>query len=143
MFRLLLLWPPFFTLAAGKWVDRQGEKTIISLGVPLTTISWIMRIVQKSLPIFVVADSIWNFGYRMVALPLNALTYKKAIEGGSARAILFRETTFIIGASLSLLILMAWIYLGGDLTGSFVIAAISATLPLVAIFRRRIHDKGE
>lgn len=133
----------FFALAAGKWVDRQGEKTIISLGVPLTTVSWILRIAQKSLPIFVIADSIWNFGYRMVALPLNALTYKKAIEGGSARAILFRETTFIIGASLSLLILMVWIYLGGDLTGSFVIAAISATLPLVAIFRRRIHDKGE
>ncbi|MCH7730265.1 MFS transporter [Patescibacteria group bacterium] len=130
-----------FSIAVGDWVDRQGERTIIALGAPLSALSWILRILNKSFPVFIIADSLENFGQRMVNLPLNALTYKKALEAESAKAILFRETTMIMGALLVLLILIGWIYFGGNLTGGFVLAAIFSTFPLVAIFKKRIHDK--
>ena len=130
-----------FSVLMGGWVDRQGVRRIVAFGAPLTTLAWILRIVNKTFPIFVIADSIENFGARMVALPLNALTYKKAAEAEAAKAILFRETTLIIGALIVILVLMVWIYIGGNLAGSFILAAFFSIFPLLAIFKRKIHGK--
>lgn len=137
---LASLFAAVFALAVGARIDRQGERRIVAMGVPLVFLSWTLKIIKKSLPVFILADSIWNFGQRMVGMPLNALTYRKALEAESAKAVLFRETTLMIGALLSLLIVIAWIYLGGGLSGSFVLAAIFSTLPLVAVFKKRIRD---
>lgn len=130
-----------FSLALGRWVDRQGERRIISIGAPLVTLSWIIRIVKKSLPFFILADSVWNFGQRMVDLPLSTLTYKKGIEGGVARAILFRETAITIGGLLSLVLLIAWMLYGGRLEEGFMIAAVLSALPLIAVYKKRLQDK--
>ncbi|MBU0572735.1 MFS transporter [Patescibacteria group bacterium] len=130
-----------FSLVLGRWVDKQGERKIISIGVPLVTLSWIIRIIKKSLPIFILADSVWNFGQRMVELPLNTLTYKKGVEGGSARAILFRETAITIGGLLSLILLIVWMLYGGRLEEGFIIAAVLSTLPLIAVYKRKLQDK--
>ncbi len=130
-----------FSVALGGWVDRQGERRIVAVGAPLTTLAWILRILNKTFPFFVIADSIENFGARMVALPLNALTYKKAAEAEAAKAILFRETTLIIGAFIAILVLMVWISMGGNLAGSFILGAVFSTFPLLAIFKRKIHGK--
>ena len=130
-----------FTLVLGRWVDKQGERKIISIGAPLVTFSWIVRIVKKSLPFFVLADSVWNFGQKMVDLPLNTLTYKKGIEGGAARAILFRETAITIGGLLSLTLLIVWMLYGGNLEEGFIIAAVLSTLPLIAVYKKRFLNK--
>jgi MFS family permease len=130
----------FFAIVFGKWIDRRGEKMIVSLGAPLVALSWILKIIRKNLPIFVIADSIENFGQRMVNLPLNTLTYRKALEAESAKAILFRETALIIGSVSSLLILAGWVSFGGDLSGSFIIAAVFGLLPMVAVARKRLPD---
>ncbi len=132
-----------FSLVVGRWVDKQGERTIVSFGTPLVAISWIIRLVQKSLPAFIVADTLWNFGQKMVVLPLRTLTYKKAVEGGSARAILFRETTMTIGGVASLLLFAVWIFLGGGFDKGFIMAAVLSMLPLVAVFKKRLYDKGK
>ncbi|RLC32706.1 hypothetical protein DRH13_01305 [Candidatus Woesebacteria bacterium] len=130
-----------FSLVLGRWVDKQGERKIIAIGTPMVTLSWIIRIVKKSLPIFILADSIWNFGQRMVDLPLSTLTYKKGIEGGVARAILFRETAITIGGLLSLILLIVWMLYGGRLEEGFIIAALLSTLPLVAVYKKRFENK--
>ena len=130
-----------FSLILGRWVDKQGERKIISIGAPLTTVAWIIKIVKKSVPAFILADSIWNFGQRMVSLPLNALAYKKGIEGGAARAILFRETTLTIGGLISLGILIIWMLYGGRLEDAFIIAAVFSTLPLIAVYKKRLENK--
>ena len=130
-----------FSLVLGRWVDKQGERKIISIGTPLVTLSWIIRIVKKSLPGFIVADSISNFGQRMVGLPLNTLAYKKGTEGGAARAILFRETALAIGGLLSLVLLVVWMLCGGKLEDGFIIAAVLSTLPLVAVYKKRLLNK--
>ena len=123
-----------FALIVGSWVDKQGERRVVSSGVPLVFASWILRLLGRSLGFFIAADSLWNFGQRMIGLPLNALTYKKAIEGKSTgRAILFRETTLTIGSVFSLLLLLLWVSLGGCLSGAFVLAALFSLFPLIAV----------
>ncbi|MCH7641498.1 MFS transporter [Patescibacteria group bacterium] len=140
---LSTLFAAVFAVIVGRWVDRQGERKVVAVGAPLLSIAWIIRFVTKSLPAFVLADSIWNFGQRMLILPLNVLTYKKGLETGVGRAILFRETSLIIGGVVALLTLIVVIYLGGDLSGGFVVAAIFSTLPLVSVIKHRIHDADE
>lgn len=127
----------------GKFVDKRGERRVVSVGAPLLAVSWFVRIFNTTLPNFIFADSLRNFGERMVSLPLTELTYKKAIEGGSGRAILFRETTFLIGGFLALLTIGLWIYFGGSLLSSFIFVALYGSLPLIAVFRRRLHDEKE
>jgi hypothetical protein len=82
-----------------------------------------------------------NFSQGMVALPLDALTYKKGIEGGTARAILFRATAFVIGNLLGLGMTIAWLLLGGNIGGAFLIAAALSLLPLVAVYKKRLQNK--
>ncbi len=130
-----------FTLVLGRWVDKQGERKIIAIGAPLVALSWIVRFIKKSLPFFVLADSIWNFGQKMVELPLNTLTYKKGVEGGVARAILFRETAITIGGVASLVLLIVWMLYGGKLEDGFIIAAVLRMLPLVAVYKKRLQNK--
>ena len=133
-----------FSLAVGQWVDKQGEKTIVKIGSPLVFLSWVIRAVDRSFASFVFADSFWNFGERMVALPLNVLTYKKALEGkSSARAILFREISVIIGSLFSLVLLLISFLILGTLDGVFWISAFLALLPLVAVIRKKLVDKPE
>lgn len=125
----------------GKFVDKKGERKVVSIGAPLLALSWFVRMVNLTLPNFIFADSIRNFGERMVSLPLTELNYKKAIEGGSGRAILFRETTFVIGGLLALSTLAIWVYLGGSLLTSFIFVMVYGSLPLIAVFKRRLYDK--
>lgn len=132
-----------FGMITGRWDDKRGERTIISYGVPLITASWLLRILARSMSIFIIADSLWNFGQRMVGLPLNALTYNKAVEGSSARAILFRETAMLIGILISILLIIVWLLIGGGLMGSFLLAAIASTLPLIAVYKKRLHDTND
>lgn len=132
-----------FALGVGDKVDRQGERKIVGVGSPLLFISWIIRTIKSSTPFFILADSVWNFGQRMVVLPLIALSYKKALEAESAKAILFREMAITLGQLASFLTIIAWIAIGGSISGSFVIAAIFSLFPLVSVFKRRIKDAND
>jgi len=131
-----------FALFVGDWVDKQGERKSILVGSPMVMISWLIRATVWTIPTFILADSIWNFGKRMVSIPLDTLAYRKAQESESGKAILFRMTSVNAGAIVGLLVITLWVYLTGSLAGSFVIVALIAALPLVAVFKKRIHDKS-
>jgi hypothetical protein len=66
------------------------------------------------------------------------LAYKKGVEGGAARAILFRETAMTIGGLLSLILLIIWMLYGGRLEEGFIVAAVLSMLPLVAVYKKRL-----
>lgn len=138
---LSVLLAAIYHLFLGRWSDKQGERKIVATGTPLVTASWFIRIVNKTLPSFILADSIRNFSQGMVALPLDALTYKKGIEGGTARAILFRATAFVIGNLLGLGMAIAWLLFGGNIGGVFLVAAVLSLLPLVAVYKKRLQNK--
>jgi MFS family permease len=128
----------FFAIIAGKWVDDRGERGLIAVGAPLIFMSWVMKAFFWSTPSFILSDGIWNFSERMVVLPLNALTYKKAFDGGSAKAILFRETALIIGIFAVLTLVILVIFAGGSMTLVFLMAGLFSVLPFIAIVKRRI-----
>lgn len=130
-----------FAIVIGNQVDKQGERKIIKLGTPVVIFSWIFRIFSKSVPSFIFADSLWNFGQRMVVLPLNILSYKKALEGPSARAVLFKETASSVGVMLGYIVSGILIYLTGSLRSIFVAAAFFAFLPLVSVVKKRLPQK--
>lgn len=140
---LAALFAAVFATVIGGWADKQGERKIVSIGSPLLGISWLARLFSRSFRAFVVADTFRNFGQRMVSVPLNALSYKKALEAESAKAILFYETASIIGILISLILLSVWMFFGGDLAGSFVLASLFSLLPLVAVFKKKLRDSSE
>jgi MFS family permease len=130
-----------FALLVGKKVDTQGEGKIVSMGAPLVAFSWLLKYIFLSPIFFMISDSLWNFGERMLGLPLNALTYKKAIEGkSSATAILFREMNLLVGSMLSV-ILIAFIVVWSTLKFVFIIACLSSLIPL-AVYKNNLitHD---
>ena len=130
-----------FSLLIGKWADNRHGKQLVAFGAPIVTTSWIIRFLSRTPLFFVVADSIWQFGQRMVGLPLNALSYKKALgHEGSAAAILFREAALALGAIIALSMLCVLFYLGYDLKASFILAAIFSILPLLSVLRGSLND---
>ena len=78
---------------------------------------------------------------KLSKIDIAKMLIEKAAEAEAAKAILFRETTLIIGALIVILVLMVWIYFGGNLAGSFILAAFFSIFPLLAIFKRKIHGK--
>src|SRR3989344_691878 len=136
---LSVLVSSLFSLAVGQWVDKQGVRSVIRIGTPLVFISWLIKGLNRSFSAFVFADSFWNFGERMVVYPLNALTYKKALEGKStAKAILFREVNIIFGSFFAISLVMFFILLGFSLTSFIIIASVFSLMPLIAYYKRRI-----
>src|SRR3989344_2422799 len=53
-----------FAVVVGKLTDLKGEKWALKIGTPLTAISWMIRFIG-SVPIYVLADSIRNFGQKL------------------------------------------------------------------------------
>jgi len=137
-----------FSVGIGRLSDRKKDRKIIALGSPLIALSWFFRTLTRHIPMLVLADSIENFGQIMVKVPLNALSYKKAVEAESAKAILFRETAMTLGSIGAITILILWIFIGRLIEPNFLIdesfqaigfiAAVSSLLPLIAIYKHRI-----
>lgn len=131
-----------FAVIVGKWTDKQGERKIVSMGSPILFISWMIRYFSFSIAAFVAGDSMRNFGQMMIGVPLNALSYEKAVEKGTAKAILFFEITQTLGMVAALLVLSALILSGANLSSSFIAASIFSLLPLVAVFKKRLKDNN-
>ena len=129
-----------FSYIVGSRVDKQGERRVVSIGSPLVSISWFIKAFVQTLPVFIATDALRNFGQKMTVVPLVALTYKKGMESETARAILFLETSLIAGAILILLLLSIFVYLGGSLVAGFVAVSIFSLLPLIAVYKHKIHD---
>lgn len=131
-----------FGIVIGRFVDKYGEKTIMEFGVPLLSVSSLIKFIVRTFSGFVIADSLRNFGERMVEVPLSELSFKKAIEGISSYAIMFREIALLLGAASAILGLSAILYFGGELAGSFILAALLGTFPVIAVFKHKIYDRN-
>lgn len=135
---LAFLLAAFMTFLVGVWVDKVGEKRVVAFGSPLLSISWVMRALGQGPALFVVADGLWRFAEGMVQLPLNSLTYKKALEGSTDRAIMFRELSWVLGPVLAMPLLGVWVLLGLPLSWTFFLAAGFALLPLVWVRSKKV-----
>ncbi len=122
-----------FGLVTGDITDKKGEKKLIYLGVPLVTSSWLIKSFLSLIPVYVLSDSLWSFGQKMVALPLGALTYKKASEKKAAEAIIFRETGLNLGALVGFFILILVYYFTESFRLVFFVVALISLLPLLSL----------
>ena len=78
-------------------------------------------------------------GEKMISMPLEVLSYEKALNGGATgRAILFRETAVELGAIFVCLVLL----LIEDLHFSFVLGAWMVLLPLLLIKKKGMYGDG-
>jgi hypothetical protein len=131
-------------VAVGRWTDTKGTKNVLSVGTPIVTSSWIIRFLSRTPVFFVVADTMWRFGQSMVGLPLNVLTYKKALDGnGVARAILFREIALsfggIVAVSMSAVLFLADM----RLEYVFLLAVIFSIFPLLSTLKGELDYKND
>lgn len=122
----------------GSYIDRQGERGIVGIGTPILSISWLIRLLGRTFPLFVLADSFRNFGDRMVQLPLLELTYKKASEGYVSKAILFRELALGIGVIVALIIFSILLYLDFEISQTFFVPLVFSLFPLISVVKRKI-----
>ena len=125
-------------LLIGGLIDRRGVRQIIAIGTPLFIVSWFVRIVFRSFPMYILADTLRLFGDKMVALPLVGLTYKKGKEGYTSNAILFRETSLGIGSLLALIIFLLLIFLEFNYMSIFIFGLFFGTFPLILVFNKNI-----
>lgn len=121
------------TFLTGVWVDRNGVRDAVSLGSPMLAISWLIRAFSSAPSVFVLADGLWRFSEGMVGLSLNVISYKKALEGATDMALMFRELTFSFGYILVVFLLLVWVLAGLPLALTFIGAALFSLLPILAV----------
>lgn len=126
----------------GRAIDAKKQHLgLIRLGVILTSIIWVIRIIiTKTFGIFI-TDVAHRITRLAVALPMSAVTYNDAQKSSVMRSIIFKEMVLCIGkggaAILGIIILSfktmeeSWVYL-------FVLAAV---LTLFYSFFRRDDKK--
>lgn len=129
----------FLTFGIGFLLDkhwRSAKRDLIAVGVPLTSLTWIVRAFLTTAPPLIFIDATYKFVEQLSSLPLEVWAYKKGREGSVDRAMLFRQYAITLGASFITLIFMVWIILGGALKYTFLIASIFALFPLLVVKRR-------
>ena len=126
---------------AGHIEDRSGERKLLSWGTPVVVLSWVLRFFSNSVGLFIVADSLWNIGQKMVGMPMIALSYKKAIRRYTAPAIMFRELSVTIGAAAGLTIIGIIFYISPSFAIVFIVTALFSMFTILPVLTREFDDK--
>jgi hypothetical protein len=121
-------------LFIGRWVDVRGKRGLIVYGSILQVLVWSARMLTKGIGILFTLDIFDRVTGGMVGIPLNVISYEKAIEDHSTgRAVLFRELAITIGGILTCGLLIIWAWLEIDLRWTFIIGALSSLLPILTV----------
>lgn len=119
------------TYLIGLVVDKMGEKNIISLGSLIGFLTWILRAWAR-IPIAIVGiDGFYRVTEQMLTVPLNVLSYKKAVGGGTGQALYFREISIAFGEIISLLLAGILVFFGFSLWTIFILASLGALAPIL------------
>lgn len=124
------------TLIVGVWVDRLGKRAVIRLGAPVVFLSWLGRIFARTPGAIIGVDTFYRVADQMIMIPLSVWTYQKALEGGTGQALYFREISLTLGAIFALLVAGVILIFGANFETLFVLAAISALLPLLVVKKK-------
>ncbi|OGF34620.1 hypothetical protein A2223_00520 [Candidatus Falkowbacteria bacterium RIFOXYA2_FULL_35_8] len=117
-------------LIVGEYSDKLSKKKILKLGTALYAIGWIFKIfVFTGFQIFI-ASTYHNFAEIVMRTPYDALMYDKAADSGKMvdEYNTMREIALNFGRILIILLIIAGFYFTGDLTLSFILAAVTSLL---------------
>jgi len=139
-FSLSLILVAILSFLIGQFVDSQGKKELIVFGSVLSFLIWAGRLMAKEVNFLFFLDVSDKVVNKMTSIPLDVLSYEKALDGGATgRAVLFRETaTQMGGVFVSLLLLFL-----NNFSFSFIAAAILALLPLLIVKKRGVYGDGK
>ena len=138
-FSLSLILVAVLNFLIGKLVDLKGKRELIEFGSIFSFLIWVGRFAFSQVQALFLFDVSDRVVARMTSLPLEVLTYEKALDGGSTgRAILFREMAIEMGA---IFVCLALLFLN-NLRLSFVLAAILTLLPLLLVRKEGIYGDG-
>lgn len=116
----------------GEWVDKKGKDKLISLGAVISFFVWIGRFLTKEVGGFLILDVLERIAKGMIGIPLEVLSFQKALDGHSTgRALLFRETTITLGSIFICLLLLLIAFLGLPLSFSFLLGGGLSLFPLL------------
>jgi MFS family permease len=122
----------------GRYIDRSGERRPILLSTPLVSVSWLMRVFADSPMLYILSDTVRGFGERILDLSLDELSYKKASEGRTGAALMFREFGSSLGAVLGILMLMVIVSITTAFSVSFIALSVVALSPLLLVMAKKV-----
>lgn len=114
----------------GKYIDKHGERKVLSFASVIITASWILRIGFQGILNFLAIDVTNGLGLRMYMASMDEIAYNRAKKTSTGEALLMRESGLIIGAISILSISGIAIALTGSIVSSFVVAIFFALIPL-------------
>ncbi len=118
------------TYLVGLIVDQIGEEKVIYLGATVNCLTWLARTMIRA-PLFIVGiDGFYRVTEQMLQIPLDVKSYKKAVVGGTGRALYFREIALGIGSTIALLMAVFLIFLNLPLWSVFLLGAAGALVPI-------------
>ena len=123
----------------GQWCDRRGKRTLLIYGGFFTALAWLSRIFLFETLGFFFADITERIAGGMIGIPLEILSYEKAVDGHSTgRAILFKELAISAGSISALVLLLLLVFCHLPFKLSFIAGAVAALSPLMIV-----HQFGE
>lgn len=130
-----ILFASLINLLVGVRVDRVGSRPTLAWGSPLNFLSWLARIFARTTGLIIVVDTFYRVTEQMLTIPLDVLTYQKALEGGTGQALYFREISLTFGAVFFLFLAAVLVFLNLPLWSTFVLASIGALMPILVVRR--------
>lgn len=130
-----ILFASLINLLIGVRVDRLGSEPTLAWGAPLNFLSWLARIFARAPGLIIVVDTFYRVTEQMLTIPLDVLSYQKAIEGGTGQALYFREISITFGAIFFLFLAAVLVFLNLPLWSTFVLASVGALMPLLIVRR--------
>ncbi len=135
-FSLSMILVALLNLFIGRWADIKSKRKLVAYGSVFQALVWLSRIFTQKIGFLFALDIVDRITDGMVGIPMNVMTYQKAIDGHSTgRAILFREIAIVIGSIIACLLLIVLALLKVELKFYFLIPALSSFLPLLIIKR--------
>lgn len=128
-----ILFASLINLLIGFRVDSVGSRATLAWGAPLNFLSWLARIFARSAGLIIIVDTFYRVTGQMLTIPLDVLSYRKAIEGGTGQALYFREISLTFGAMFFLFLAAVLVLLSLPLWTTFVLASIGALMPLFIV----------
>lgn len=133
IFSAAILFASLINLLIGARVDKLGSEPTLAWGSPLNFLSWLARIFARPAFLIVIIDTFYRVTEQMLVIPLDALSYRKAIEGGTGQALYFREILITLGAIIFLILAAVLVFLNLPLWATFMVASLGALMPLLIV----------
>jgi MFS family permease len=119
-------------LYIGRATDKGNSKVVMKYGTMFYFFGWLLRILSRSIFGVFLLDSYSRVAKQSIAIPITAITYRKAQDTSVMKTILFFEMALVLGKILTMiavLILLQFFVPGWN--AIFILAALITLLYLL------------